>query len=74
MGLLDSEEEVRGFVSRHRLTFSNIYDAEGRIAKAYGFTYQPYWAVIDRSGALVHSGFGPSSEDELRKRLRDLVK
>jgi hypothetical protein len=52
-------------VKRHRLTFPNGYDGDGKIARVYGFTYQPYWAVIARDGTLVRAGYGPSSEEEL---------
>jgi len=73
IGLLDSKEASRGFVQRHRLTFPNGYDGDGRIAKSYGFTYQPYWAVIAKDGTLRHTGFGPRSEDELVSAIKSVV-
>jgi len=73
IGLLDTRERTRDFVARHTLTFPNGYDPDGRIARAYGFRYQPYWAVIDRGGRLVRAGFGPRSEDELVSAVRSLV-
>ncbi len=73
VGLLDSREATRGFVQRHRLTFPNGYDADGKIAKSYGFTYQPYWAVIAKDGTLRHTGFGPRSEDELVSAIKSVV-
>ena len=41
IGLLDSRAASLGFVQRHHLTFPNGYDGDGRVAKLYGFTYQP---------------------------------
>jgi hypothetical protein len=70
VGLLDSKEACLGFVRKHGLTFANGYDGEGRVAKLYGFTVQPFWAVIAPDGALVKAGFGPAGEAELRSMLR----
>ncbi len=74
IGLLDSRETSLAFVRRHGLTFPNGYDGDGKIAKLYGFTYQPYWAVIDRNHLLLRAGYGPSSEDELVAALRALAR
>jgi peroxiredoxin len=73
IGLLDKREACRAFVERHHLSFPNGYDGDGKIAKAYGFTSQPYWAVIDRDGRLVRAGFGPPGEDALVAAVRSLT-
>lgn len=74
VGLLDSKEVTRGFVTRHRLSFPNGYDGDGRIAKAYGFVYQPFWATIGKDGTLVRPGrLGPSSEEELVAAIKTLT-
>ena len=41
---------------------------------AYGFTYQPFWAVIAKDGTLVKAGFGPSGEAELVSMLRSITR
>jgi len=46
IGLLDTKEACQAFVQRHHLSFPNGYDRDGTVARRYGFTYQPYWAVI----------------------------
>lgn len=73
IGLLDSRERSAAFVQRHDLTFPNGYDGDGKIAKLYGFTYQPYWAQVSKEGLLLSAGFGPSSEAELVAALRLLT-
>jgi len=73
IGLLDNRQACLGFVARHHLSFPNAYDGDARVAKAYGFTYQPYWAVISRTGQVVRSGYGPASEAELRAMIRTLA-
>jgi len=73
LGLLDSREACQAFVKKHRLTFPNGYDAEGRIAKLYGFSYQPWWAVITKDGLLQKAEFGPKSEAELLSAIRALT-
>lgn len=73
IGVLDSKEKSLGFVQRHKLTFPNGYDGDGRIARAYGFVYQPWWAVITKDGMLLRTGRGPASEEELAATVRTLV-
>ena len=72
VGLLDSEAACRAFVQRHHLTFPNGYDGDGKIARLYGFTYQPYWAVIDDQGRLLRAGNGPQDENELVATIKTL--
>lgn len=61
-------------MTRHGLTFPNGYDGDGKIARAYGFTYQPFWAVIARDGTLLRAGYGPSSEEELLAAVRTVTR
>lgn len=74
IGLLDKRAACEAFVRRYHLSFPNAYDADEGAAKAYGFTYQPYWAVIARTGAVVRAGYGPASEAELRTAIDMLAK
>ena len=73
IGLLEGKEKSRTFVQRHKLTFPNGWDGDSRIAKAYGFTYQPYWAAVTRDGILVFAKFGPSGEKDLVSAIKALV-
>ena len=73
IGLLDNKVAVQAFVQRHHLSFPNGYDQDGKVAKLYGFTYQPYWAAIDRGGHLVKAGYGPASEKDLIATIRMLT-
>jgi peroxiredoxin len=73
IGLLDKREAVEAFVRRHHLSFPNGYDRDGKVAKLYGFTYQPYWAVIGRDGHLVKTGYGPAGEEDLVAMMRRLT-
>lgn len=74
IGLLDSKAACAEFVRRHGLTFVNGYDGDGRVARLYGFTYQPFWAVVARDGTLVKAGYGPSGEQELVAMLRTVTR
>lgn len=38
IGLLDKKEACQAFVQRYRLSFPNVYDRDGSVAKRYGFT------------------------------------
>ena len=72
IGLLDNRQACERFARRYHLSFPNAYDGDGRVARAYGFTYQPYWAVISRTGTVVRSGYGPGDEAELRAAMATL--
>jgi peroxiredoxin len=74
IGLLDTRQACVDFVRRHHLSFPNAYDEDGRVAKSYGFTYQPFWAVIARDGVLLRTGYGPRDETELRRAIASLAK
>jgi peroxiredoxin len=65
VGLLDKKDACLAFVQRYHLSFPNGYDGDGKVAKLYGFTYQPYWAVIDKNGQLLTTGNGPANEEDL---------
>lgn len=73
IGLLDSRDKSKAFVDRHKLTFPNGWDGDGRIAKAYGFSYQPYWAVVTKDGNLRFARHGPNTEDELIATIKSLL-
>ncbi len=74
VGLLDSKSAVEAFVRRYHLTFPNGYDPDERVARALGFTVQPFWAVIGKDGTLLRVGYGPSNEAELVATIQDLSK
>lgn len=74
VGLLDSEQNSRGFVARHGLTFPNLYDENGDIARAYGFTSQPYTAWIDAAGNVIRQGRGPTAEAEFRRLIEEHIR
>ena len=69
VGLLDNRQACAAFIRTYHLSFPNAYDADGRVAKAYGFTYQPYWAVISRTGMVLRTGYIPGGETELRRTI-----
>jgi peroxiredoxin len=72
-GLLDTKPAVEAFVQKYHLTFPNAYDDNGRIAKAYGFTVQPYWAVISKDGTLLRAEYGPASVQALDAQIESLA-
>ena len=74
IGLQSSREKSKDFVDRHKLTFPNGLDATGAIARAYGFRYQPHWAVISKDGQLLQSGFAPRGEEAFVQTLRALTR
>ncbi|GEM_PF-331053 len=65
IGLLDNRAAVERFMRQYHLTFPTGYDADGSIAKAYGFTVQPFWAWIAPDGTLLRAAYGPADGEEL---------
>lgn len=74
VGLLDGEDRVREFVQRHRLSFPNVYDAGGSLARAYGFSRQPFYALVDRQERLVQRGFGPTDVGRFAQQVEELLR
>ncbi len=46
------------FVERNELTFPNVYDAEAKLATAYGIRGVPSYVFIDKQGRIAHVSAG----------------
>lgn len=73
IGMMDTRQACEAFVRRFGLTFPNGYDPDGDVARLYGFSYQPYWAVIAKDGRLLRAGF-LANADELASTIKSLVR
>lgn len=51
-------EIVRRYVARHRLPWTQLYDAEGEATGAYDVPATSYVVIVDRAGKVVYTGIG----------------
>jgi peroxiredoxin len=70
------ESLVRKTLERKSLTFGQVMDAEGVIAKAYKISAIPATFLIDKQGIIraVHIGYGPGGEQLLAREIDKLHK
>ena len=45
-----TESDYAGFIERHRITFANISDTDGKVYARFGVPYQPAWVYLDTDG------------------------
>ncbi|MDR5703865.1 MAG: TlpA disulfide reductase family protein [Armatimonadota bacterium] len=53
VNIQDLESAARKFIQEFRITYPNVRDGDGHIAKKYGVTGVPETFFIDRSGRIV---------------------
>lgn len=64
-------EVVRRYVARHRLPWTQLYDAEGDATGTYDVPATSYIVVVDRAGTVVYTGIGGDQKLEpVLARLR----
>jgi cytochrome c biogenesis protein CcmG/thiol:disulfide interchange protein DsbE len=69
----DSTPDSRRFLAEHKLTFPNLRDVDGRLAKDYGNTGVPETFVIDREGRIVAVSRGQITERFLEDALAKVL-
>jgi len=72
----ESESQVRPTVSRLGIPFTVLVDRDTRIVGLYNPRHAaPMTVLIDRSGRIAwkHEGFVEGDQEEVERRVRDLV-
>jgi peroxiredoxin len=69
----DSLPGARAFVRRHRWTFPNLRDADGRVGNRYGLQGLPTTYVLDSRGRIVKRLLGPQTADGLLREIGKLT-
>ncbi len=73
VAIWDSEDEVRKFLERNRITYPNSLDLKGVTAIEYGVKGIPEKFFVDRQGNLVRKFIGPVTEERLAAVLDELL-
>lgn len=70
------EDKVRKTIERRELTFGQVMDTDGAIAKAHKVTALPTVLLIDKEGVIraVHVGYGPGKAELLADEINKLLK
>jgi cytochrome c biogenesis protein CcmG/thiol:disulfide interchange protein DsbE len=71
--ILDARDSARRFMAKYGWTYPSLYDDTGAIRDGLGLIGQPVTIFYDRGGAQVAHWSGALPEDELTKRLNQLV-
>lgn len=71
--ILDARDSARQFMAKYGWTYPSLYDATGAIRDGLGFIGQPVTIFYDGNGTQVADWSGAIPEDELTKRLDQLV-
>jgi len=71
--ILDARGSAREFMSTYGWTYPSLYDATGGIRDGLGIIGQPGTIFYDGDGAQVAQWSGALPEDELMKRLKQIV-
>jgi cytochrome c biogenesis protein CcmG/thiol:disulfide interchange protein DsbE len=73
VAIWDSEDEVRKFLERNRITYPNGLDLKGVTAIEYGVRGIPEKFFVDRDGTLVRKFIGPVTEQRLAAVLDEML-
>lgn len=71
--ILDARDSARQFMEQYGWAYPSLYDATGAIRDGLGFIGQPVTIFYDGNGTQVAHWSGALPEDELTKRLDQLV-
>jgi hypothetical protein len=71
--ILDARDSARQFMTTYGWTYPSLYDATGAIRDGLGLIGQPGTIFYDGNGTQVARWSGALPEDELMKRLKQIV-
>jgi cytochrome c biogenesis protein CcmG/thiol:disulfide interchange protein DsbE len=71
--ILDARDSARQFMTTYGWTYPSLYDATGAIRDGLGIIGQPGTIFYDGNGTQVAQWSGALPEDELMKRLEQIV-
>ncbi len=68
--------KAKGFLARHSIGYPSVSDPEGRLPEVFGLETMPTSYLIDTRGIVryVHEGFRAGDVDEIRERIRALIR
>jgi len=68
-----SEEEVRSFVKKVKITYSVFLDPVRKVAKKYGVSGLPKTFILERDGLIKYKIYGEATEDKLKKLVLSIL-
>lgn len=63
---LGGVDETRDYLNSNRIALKTVYDAQGKVGRAYGVGGVPKLVLIDKEGRIKRSSSGWAGEDVLR--------
>jgi peroxiredoxin len=71
----EPKETVRRFIRKKNLTFLNLLDTDGQVARMYGVRSTPVKYLIDKEGNMVGAALGYKDwdQEEVHALIRRLI-
>ncbi len=77
INVLDNREGAMTFLKQTKVTFPNLYDPDGKAARAYNVAVLPVTFFIDRRGRITRKNFGgfvgPTGLREIDDGIKGIV-
>jgi cytochrome c biogenesis protein CcmG/thiol:disulfide interchange protein DsbE len=73
VNLWEPESDARQFIKEMGVTYSNVLDADGRLAVELGVTGIPETYFVSRDGDVVRRWIGPIDEQRLLDLISELI-
>ncbi len=74
INVLDDKSNALKFIETERISFPNLYDAEGKILGTYSLTSLPVTLFVDRKGFIKHKEYGPYIGKEAKEKFLHNIK
>lgn len=70
-----TEAKLQGFLKKHKVAFTQVWDQSMEIGQAFEVTSLPTYLLVDADGIVrdLSVGMGPTTKDRLRRSIRALL-
>lgn len=74
INVLDDKSGAVSFIKENNVTFTNLYDHDGKLASSFNINSLPVTLFVDAGGAIIQKSFGGFIGDVGQKALRNNIK
>jgi len=77
INVLDEESGAISFIKENHVTFTNLYDPDGKLANSFNINSLPVTLFVDANGVIIKKKFGgfigDSGEKDLNRKIQDII-
>lgn len=74
INVLDEKSGAVSFIKENNVTFTNLYDPDGKLASSFNINSLPVTLFVDASGTIIQKSFGGFLGDSGEKALHNNIK